>query len=230
MNTPYKPAWHKRLLKDPAVLQLAGFLIACIVRASRLTNRFSVHITPAAAPYMAGEKQGVLCCWHGRMIMIPGLRPRTMRIMALTSAHGDGGIIAAILHQFGVGSIRGSSSKRGSQALRELLSAVKDGQSIFITPDGPRGPAQKAASGIVWLAAKTGLPIVPISYSCTNPFIAKSWDSFMLPKPFGHIHICAADPILIPPLSETFTADDAALQLESALSAVTAEAEKWCAA
>jgi len=94
--------------------------------------------------------------------------------------------------------VRGSTSRGGQKAIRALAAKLAAGDNIAITPDGPRGPAFKVSEGIIRLAQLTGARIVPVSYDATRKKHLKSWDRFILVKPFGRVHVAFAEPIEIP--------------------------------
>lgn len=105
----------------------------------------------------------------------------------MISEHFDGEIIARIISFFGFSTVRGSSSKGGARVLIEAIKTLKDGEDIAITPDGPRGPRHSVADGIVALAQKTNSKIVLFNYQATDFWQLKSWDKFVVPKPFSKI-------------------------------------------
>jgi len=119
-------------------------------------------------------------------------------VTVLTSPSKDGEILAQFVGAFGMGSVRGSSSRRGSQALRELVRLVQSGGDIAITPDGPRGPRYSLGPGVVLLAQTTGVPIVPAHASFTRCVRMKTWDGFIIPLPFSSISVTVDEKIFIP--------------------------------
>lgn len=130
--------------------------------------------------------------WHNRLFVMPYMfekffpnRPGA----ALASASKDGEIIAAVMKRFGIRPIRGSSSRRGAQALVEMKSALDEGFVTAITPDGPRGPCYRVNPGLIKLAQLTGGVIVPIHVRISSCWRLKSWDGFMIPKPFARVEI-----------------------------------------
>jgi len=110
-------------------------------------------------------------------------------LAGLVSASKDGAFLAAILERFGVLPVRGSSSRRGPQALLELTTWAERGYNLAITPDGPRGPRYVVQEGAMSLAQITGLPVVPVSYYLGWKIQANSWDRFQIPLPFSRCEI-----------------------------------------
>ena len=109
----------------------------------------------------------IIAFWHGRQLMMP-LAYRGSSASILISQHRDGEIIARIMKYFGFASIRGSSTRGGGQAVRQLLKVAHQGQDLVITPDGPRGPACRVQTGVMYLAKLTGFPIVPLTFACSK--------------------------------------------------------------
>ena len=118
------------------------------------------------------QEKIIFAIWHNRLALSLVLyrryvarRDRSRRLVAMVSASRDGGMLAGILERFGVQPVRGSSSRRGPQALREMVSWGKRGHDLAITPDGPRGPCYIVQEGVISIAQLTGLPIVPVCVS-----------------------------------------------------------------
>lgn len=126
--------------------------------------------------------------WHGELL--PLLWHQRGRAVAIViSEHRDGEIIAQIAHSLGYSTVRGSSSRGGSRALLGLTRAIDAGSDGAITPDGPRGPARVFAPGAAVAAQRTGALIVPIRASASRAWRLKSWDRFLIPKPFSRVTV-----------------------------------------
>ncbi len=119
-------------------------------------------------------------------------------LAALISASKDGALLTAILQAFGVQVVRGSSSRRGAQALLELTSWAERGYDLAVTPDGPRGPCYVVQEGVMALAQVTGLPIIPYSCQLGWKLRVKSWDRFQIPLPFSRCEMTFGEPIRVP--------------------------------
>lgn len=183
-----------------------------IVRAVIATLR--VKITDNAGVLAPGAAPAIWIFWHNRLFIIPwayrkalGDRPGA----ALTSASKDGEIVAAFLACFRIRAVRGSSSRRGVAALIELIRLVREGYTIGITPDGPRGPRYTLNPGVVTLAQKTGAAICPVRVHYSSYWQLKSWDGFMIPKPF-----CRVDVVLQPLEKAVVTENEADFETERA--------------
>jgi lysophospholipid acyltransferase (LPLAT)-like uncharacterized protein len=147
----------------------------------------------------------ILCLWHNRLAISMRIWERFGRpkipcrgLVALISASHDGGMLARTLKYFGVEAARGSSSRRGAQALLELTSWSEKNYSIAITPDGPRGPRYEIRPGIMALAQLSGRAVVPVSTYVNWKFCLKSWDRFQIPLPFARCEIRLGEPLFVP--------------------------------
>ncbi len=118
------------------------------------------------ALYQTG-KRVIIAFWHERQLMMP-LTYRGVQAHILISQHKDGEIIARIVERFGFKAIRGSSTRGGVEALREMIRVGRSGVDLVVTPDGPKGPAQVAKMGVIQLARASGLPIVPLTFGCSK--------------------------------------------------------------
>ena len=139
----------------------------------------------------------------------------------MVSASRDGGVVARILEHFGIQPVRGSTSRRGPQALRELVTAAEEGYDLSITPDGPRGPRYEVQEGVIALAQLTGLPIVPVSYSLGWKYRPKSWDRFLVPIPFSRCHVCVGKPLRVTRQATEEEREALRLELENRLKAIS---------
>jgi len=151
----------------------------------RIVDRAGVLETPP-------EKPLLWAFWHNKLFVMPRLFERYFpgRLgAALASASKDGEIISAFLERFGIRAIRGSSSRGGGRALIEMKRAIEAGYIMAITPDGPRGPRYSISPGVIKLAQITGGLILPIHVTYSSYWQLKTWDGFMIPKPFSRIHI-----------------------------------------
>lgn len=185
----------KRLFKTAFFRFLIVWAAAMFIRFVYYTCRHRWQIDPASKPYMSGEKNVIFAFWHGRLMMMPLMNPSNRKMNVMISQHRDGEMIAQTMHRFGFATIRGSTSKGGVMAGRGAIRAAKDGQNVSITPDGPRGPAEKVQEGIVTISSMTGVPIVPITFSASRHKRARSWDRFMIALPFGTLYYAAGAPL-----------------------------------
>ena len=148
-------------------ISVGPLLAAWLIRLLGKTIRLSTIGGEAIDALHLDGKPIIIAFWHGRQLMMP-LAYRGRAASILISQHRDGEIIARIMKYFGFGTIRGSTTRGGTQALRQLLQAGKQGRDLVVTPDGPKGPAQKVQTGTLFLAKVTGFPIVPLTFACSK--------------------------------------------------------------
>ena len=130
--------------------------------------------------------------WHNRLLIFPFVLRRFLRNRrgaALISASRDGDLLADAIKRFGFDVVRGSSSRLGASAILQLTDVLASGRDVVITPDGPRGPAYELGPGIIFLAQKSGAPVVPMNMEYSSCWRLKSWDRFILPRPFAKIRV-----------------------------------------
>jgi lysophospholipid acyltransferase (LPLAT)-like uncharacterized protein len=190
------------------------------------TNRWEVAGEEGPRRLRREGRSFILAFWHGRLLMIPMAWQRLAPMHMLISAHRDGRIIADAVTYFGVQSIPGSTGRGGSAALRRMLKQLEAGDCVGITPDGPRGPAMVASSGIVNLARLAGAPIVPIVCATSRRKILNSWDRFHLALPFGRGVFLWGAPIEIASDLDTEGIEQARLLVETRMNEMAWEADR----
>ncbi|MGC9943862.1 MAG: lysophospholipid acyltransferase family protein [Verrucomicrobiota bacterium] len=215
---PHAPKWHQRLL---------ALVIWLLISAVTKTIRFRLRDEHG---FLLRTDTGpkIFCFWHNRLVLCMELyaRFRKPQFMApgaagLVSASKDGALLAAIFERFGVHAVRGSSSRRGAQALRELATWGERGYDLAITPDGPRGPRYLMAEGVTGLAQITNLPVVPVSYYLKWKIRLPSWDGLQIPLPFSVCEVAAGRVFHIPPEMSDAEREQLRQQLEAELRAIT---------
>jgi len=160
-----------------------------------------VHVNTGYPESCLARGERVICAfWHGRLLMMPFAYPG-QRVVILISQHRDGEYISRIARALGFQVIRGSATRGGVRALRQIIRALKEGLNLVITPDGPRGPRAEVKSGVIELARLTGAPIVPVSFSAVRRRFLKSWDAFLLPLPFSRAVYIWGEPIYVEPMA-----------------------------
>jgi hypothetical protein len=184
--------------------RLAARLIWLAVRGVDASLRYDLDMSPAALAAM-DRGRAIFAIWHNRLALCLRVYGRFVqrghpqrRLAAMVSASRDGGLLAHTLRAFGVQPVRGSSSRRGAQALLEMTSWAEDGYDLAITPDGPRGPRYRVQKGAVDLAALSGLPLIPVSYDLAWRRQLRSWDGFLVPLPFSRCRTYFGEPLVVP--------------------------------
>ncbi|MCF8105137.1 MAG: lysophospholipid acyltransferase family protein, partial [Desulfohalobiaceae bacterium] len=177
------------------VLPYGGLVL---VRAVSLTYRVGV-VAPEHEAKALNEFKGLIyASWHQRFFAGITLFSKKKPIAIMVSQSRDGEYIAKISEILGWRAVRGSSSRGGSSALRELKRLVGQGYKVGHIVDGPRGPFGCVKPGLIGMAQATGIPILPVAISPEKAWVFNSWDRFMVPKPFSRIVLRYAEPVKVP--------------------------------
>ena len=167
----------------------------------------------------------MVCVWHGRLLFPSWyIRLKTTNLHAIASRHTDAEIMARILNNWGYGLIRGSTRKGGKAVVQKMAAVFKSGGIVAVTNDGPKGPPRIAKAGSTGLALKYNVQIITITGSATKHWQMKSWDRFMLPKPFGKIQLIVSPPLNI--TKELKTAEEEVQQLSDFMNQYQDEADR----
>ncbi|GAB3445877.1 lysophospholipid acyltransferase family protein [Insolitispirillum peregrinum] len=216
----------KRILKSDAVRNAACWLGAQYVRLVWATGRWTIDGDSLPRQMWAEDKPFILAFWHGHLLMMPKCWNLAKPMHMLISQHRDGQIIAQVIGHFGLGTAAGSSTRGGSAALRQMLKALKAGEYVGITPDGPRGPRMRATAGIVNIARLSGVPILPCAYSTHRRKQLGSWDRFQVALPFSRGLIRWGAPITVARDADEAALEQARQQVEQAMIALAQGVER----
>jgi hypothetical protein len=180
--------------------KLSAFILNLLLRFIYSSNKLSTTRLDIFEKW-AEEGNNIFAFWHSRLFYlvcyyIKNTKKRKMSVLISMSRDGDYGV--AIGRKLGQDVVRGSTSRGGHKAIRDLARKAAAGNNIAITPDGPRGPAYRVNEGVIRLAQLTGARIIPASYDATRKRKLKSWDGFIVVKPFGRVHMAFAEPVQIP--------------------------------
>jgi lysophospholipid acyltransferase (LPLAT)-like uncharacterized protein len=215
----------KRLGRKPAVQRALAALAAGLMTAVKSTTRWQRVNTEVAASGWGGETPVIVAFWHNRLAMMPICWPSRAPFHMLISSHPDGRLIASTIAHFGVGSIAGSSTRGGSEAIRSLVRTLRNGESVGVTPDGPRGPRMTAEGGVLALARLAGVPILPVAVSVSSRIVLGTWDRLIIPLPFGRGAVIWGQPITVPRDADDNQLAQLRSKLEEDLIRVSAEAD-----
>jgi lysophospholipid acyltransferase (LPLAT)-like uncharacterized protein len=203
--------------KSATVGLLAGWamkLLAC-------TLRIEVRDLCGIGSPAANIPPVIYILWHNRFFSVPPAWNRICRshrkTVALTSASHDGDMVARAMAVFGLGAVRGSSSRRAVAALVGLKRALMEGLDVCLTPDGPRGPRYRIQPGVIKLAEASGAPIIPVHVRFSSAWRLKTWDRFVIPKPFSKVQVTFAEAITISRGLDAEEFETQRLKLESLL-------------
>src|SRR5262249_26410096 len=172
-------------LRSPRLIRLTALLMSWLIRAWLSTLQYRVVFPTGITRMVHPRQQRYICAlWHESLFS--ALIVRT-KIYAMISHHADGELIAQVAAFLGYGAVRGSTTRGGPEALHELAEMAKDAH-ILVTPDGPRGPRRQFQAGAIYLASRTGLPLVLIGVGFSHAWRARSWDRFAVPLPWSTVY------------------------------------------
>lgn len=191
---PPRPATPKSAM---ARYRIAGVAGSGLIRAWGATLRVEWDLPDEVRRLERGGHHMVHAFWHSHILTFTYTH-RNRGGVVLVSRHGDGEYISQVIHRLGFGTVRGSSSRGGVRSLLEMAKLGSAGHPLSVTPDGPRGPRQVLQPGVLLIAQKSGLPIVPYSTSATPCRRLRSWDRFEIPLPGARVYVTAGEPIHLP--------------------------------
>lgn len=218
----------KKFLKSDGFKTFVSWIAAGYIWLVYRTSRWQVLNGDLPHQYMKEGRPFIITFWHGRLLMMSISVKRKTKVNALISHHSDGEMIAKTIKHWGQKSIRGSSSNGALAAIKEMLRAIKQQEVVAITPDGPRGPRMRAQEGVVRIAAMSGVPVFPTSYSTTRGRLLNSWDRFFVAKPFSKGVIIWGDPIEVPRQDKNGAYETARQKIEDSLTILTHTADEIC--
>ncbi len=166
---------------------------ALVIRLLAWTWRIRMVNPEAVAGLRAANAPYVFACWHGQMLPLLWAH-RGQGIAILVSEHRDGEIITRIARTIGFNAVRGSTSRGAGRALLGLVAELQRGRPVAVTPDGPRGPAGTFAPGALVAAQRAGVPLLTVGAHASSAWRLKSWDRFLIPKPFARINVAYGGP------------------------------------
>lgn len=213
-------------LRQRILLWLISFAGYLAIRLICPTLRYSVSFEePPSPPEAIYEKPVIYSFWH-RTVFPSAWFWRKQGIAVMTSRSFDGEYIARIIEKLGFVAVRGSSSRGGSEALRGMKDELQKGAAVAFTIDGPRGPKYVAKPGPVLLARSTGLPMAAFYVALSDAWVLKTWDEFMIPKPFSKALVRVSAKVRVPENANDTAIRDRREQLQQALERVTKFAEE----
>jgi lysophospholipid acyltransferase (LPLAT)-like uncharacterized protein len=205
-------------------LSLTIRLGTALLGALAATWRFRITNAEVFKELRAKGQPFIFAFWHGQLLPLLWVH-RGEKVRVVISAHRDGEIVARVAERLGHATIRGSSSRGAARALLGIVRELESGAEVAVTPDGPRGPARKFASGALVAAQRVGAPIIGIGVSASRAWRLRSWDQFMIPKPFARVNVVYTPATLVTATSAR-GAEEEVPRFETLLSDAIAAAER----
>ncbi|MEB3702826.1 Lysophospholipid acyltransferase family protein [Candidatus Bealeia paramacronuclearis] len=187
----------KKIRKSVVVRRIISRLISTYVRIVWWTSPWTFVGREGFQHYWDLGVPVIGCFWHGRLLMMLKVWYGAHKFHMLVSSHPDGEIINYATQHFGFGIVKGSSTRGGVEATRKILSILEKGESVGITPDGPKGPRFQAKISVIQIARLSGCVIFPVGYSTTRGKWLRSWDRFYIPFPFSRGVFVMAEPLVV---------------------------------
>ncbi|MDR1053328.1 MAG: lysophospholipid acyltransferase family protein [Planctomycetaceae bacterium] len=217
--------WYKRLSNSRFFWKFVGFTSARLLRNLIATVDYKWAYYDPVVDASVARRKYICLFWHEHILSPLFLRPNCGATMLL-SQHGDAEIVMSIARQFGLDAVRGSTMHGGVSAVRQMM-ALKKHDVLAITPDGPQGPYRKMSAGAIYLASKLQLPIVLYGFGYNNAWRFRSWDRFVLPRPFSRGRVITSPPLMVPADLNKISLEYYRKQFENILTQLTDEAESW---
>ncbi len=215
-------------IQHPVLFATVGSLGAFSVRRLVGTNQFHFRYEdPMVNPEVARRlgNRYIYAFFH-EVMLFPAYYWAWPEMQILISDHRDGEYITRIVKQLGFGVVRGSTTRGGARALREMLGRIQHG-NLCVTPDGPRGPRRHVHQGLIYLASRIGWPIVGAGMAFKRPWRAQSWDRFAVPRPFQPACCVTPKPITVPSDADRTTIEHYRQEVEQSMNQAMTEAEAW---
>ncbi len=215
-------------LRHPWLIKTAGCGIALLLRAWIGSLRYQHHAlgTDAEPPRVAPGTRYLYAFWH-EYLLLPAFRYAFTDATILIGQHADGQLITEVCRHLGLRAARGCTTRNGDRAVRHLMNETHG--HIVITPDGPRGPRRVVKPGLVYLASRLGLPIVPAGFGLERPWRGRSWDRFAMPRPGSRACVVTDELVRVPATADRDTLEVYRLHVQAAINRATTLAERWAA-
>lgn len=226
--------YYYKLILRRYILPTLGYIVALYLKFVFKTSKVHIEKHSDTLKFIDGLEPALYAFWHGRLLMMVALHPPAYKMHILSSKNEITILVDYCVRQFGLSLIKGSArnpnkpgvNKGGSEALKKIIRTLKSGFPVGITPDGPLGPARKINPGILIASIISKKPIIPMTYTCSFGYKAKTWDKFMIPFPFGKLYFKINAPIYPPLTKDSEMLETFSLQLESVLNADMQELDK----
>jgi len=207
--------------------KLASWTIAFLIRLLALSVRWEMSMPERTRAILQSDDPIILIFWHNRILSMPAGWNVSKKITLLRSPHRDGLLIGRAIAYLGYKTIAGSSNQKGAEGLRKLLKELKNGRSIGITPDGPRGPRMKMTLGAIVAACISGIPIVPVAWNTKNRKLLGTWDQMILARPLTEGIFIYGEPISVPKKLSSEDREKYRILVETKLNDLSCESEVY---
>jgi lysophospholipid acyltransferase (LPLAT)-like uncharacterized protein len=215
-------------IQNPLMVRAVGSAGAWLIHRLVGTCRFHFrYADPLVNPEVARRLgQRYIYAFYHEVMLFPAYYWAWPEMQILISDHRDGELITQVVKRLGFGVVRGSTTRGGARALRQMTQRIDRG-NLCVTPDGPKGPRRHVHQGMIYLASRTGLPIVGAGMAFRGAWRARSWDQFAVPRPFQAAACVTPEPVTVPPDADRDTLEACRREVERRMQAAMIEAEEW---
>lgn len=216
-------------IRNRRLLAAAGWAGMTAAKSLTRSLHYSYHADGPKVLPVGGLPPGaryLFATWHENVI-VPVCLYGHPEMAVLVSRHADGQLLRSLVKSSGTGIVHGSTNRGGVEAVKRMVGEEFRYRHIAVTPDGPRGPRRVVQPGIIYIASRTGMQIVPSGIGFDRPWRLKSWDRMAVPKPFRQARLVTADPISVPNGLRTAGLEEYRLIVQAELDRLTAAAERW---
>ena len=215
-------------IRNRRLLAAAGWAGTRAARLLFRTLRFEYRsLGPASNPAaLPPGARRIYCIWHENLLL-PTLYFGRPDIAVLVSKHADGQLLGSLITSLGMGMVQGSTTRGGADAVRKMVAGDAPFRHLAVTPDGPRGPRRVVQPGIVYVASRTGMEIVPVGVGYRRPWRTKSWDRFAVPRPVSVARCVTAGPVAVPAGLKAADLEPYRLRVQAEMDRLNALAESW---
>lgn len=217
----------KKLLQSESIMKGVCWLIANYIRVVFKTTKWQKIGYDHIQSFWENKQPVIVCFWHNRLLMTCFAWESTQqKFHMLISSHRDGRLISKTVQYYDIATVSGSTQKGAVQAIKKILSILKQGHAIGITPDGPRGPRFRASEGVITIARLSGVPIIPVTYSISRRRVLPSWDRLIFALPFSKGVLQYGEPFYVERNLDEKSLKEAQKNLEERLNALCLRADE----
>ncbi|MDX2222734.1 MAG: lysophospholipid acyltransferase family protein [Rhodospirillaceae bacterium] len=216
----------KHFSRGPAVRRGLRALTTAHIRLVKATTRWQTLNAAAAEPAWRGDEAVIVAFWHERLALMAYCWASRRPFHMLISSHPDGQVIAGAVAAFGISTVAGSTTHGGGEALRRLVRKLKAGESIGVTPDGPRGPRRQAQDGVLAMARLSGAAILPAAVGLSHALKLNTWDRLIVGLPFGRGAMVWGAPLRVAKDADAATMAETRARLTAELNRVSDAADR----
>lgn len=177
--------------------KVTSYFASLVIRALGITWRIEIRGEDRLERARKISDSVIFAFWHGRLLVLSWTH-RNRKVQVLASEHYDGDLMGKIIEWLGFGHLKGSTTRGGARAIRELKGVLADGYDIGLTVDGPKGPRGSVQQGATELSRLASCAVVPITNTASRRKLFDSWDRFQVPAPFAKVVVEYGEPLLVP--------------------------------